>query len=333
MNNTNFVTKFMSKIYSKIPKEYLRTIENQLVSTLDEYEVIKKSTEVAAIGPDLDKELKEYLVTMKIEKLADTTIKLYKYQLTRFIYAVGKPINEISATDIKLYLYRCQEQSNIKDITVNNIKNCISTFFTWLYNNEYIDKNPCKNIRSIKCETNTRHSLSLDEMELLRLACRSNRESAMLEFLYCTGCRCSEMVNVRISDIDFKDRSVVVTGKGNKKRRVYISSRCAVLIDEYFKSGERKGTEYLFTKEKAPYDKIGVRMVENIIKRIHDDSGITSKLTPHIIRHTTATVALDNGMPIEQVSKMLGHTSIDTTLIYAEVKDDNLKHYHQRCLT
>jgi site-specific recombinase XerD len=330
MNNNTFTTRFLAKLYNKVPDEYLSIIEKNLISLLNDYDMVKKTTEIRNITPDIDNELKEYLITRKIENLSDNTLNQYKHSLYKFIHVVNKQVSEITTSDIKLYLYKLESSSDIKKISVNNTRIIISAFFTWLYDNEYIAKNPCKNISPIKYDKNTRHPLTLDEMERLRLSCETYREKAVLEFLYSTGCRCSEMVNIRLSDIDFNNRTVSVIGKGRKHRVVYLSPRCAAILDEYFKSNEKKDSEYLFTSMISPYNKLTTRSIEYMIKNLGKKANIERTVTPHIIRHTTATVAIDKGMPIEQVQKMLGHESINTTLIYAEVNDTNVKHNHEK---
>ena len=215
----------------------------------------------------------------------------------------------------------------MKDVSLNNQRTYICAFYKWLVDNDYLTKNPCANIKVIKHEKHTRHSLSGIDMEKLRDACENERDRALIEFLYATACRCEELVNVKISDVDFDSKEVLLFGKGRKERISYLNARAVVAIQKYLE--KRKGnSEYLFCKQRAPYSKLTTRTIEKEITKIGEKAGVS--VSPHIIRHTTATDAIGKGMPIEQVQRLLGHESISTTLIYAKVSQKNVKNGHEK---
>lgn len=321
------LNEFMVRLEGKIAVQDMIIVKRQLEMFLKDYDLVRKETSLTVLREDLFREVKEYLVSLKIEGLSDKTLKQYKSSLQKFLCNVNKPCTEITANDVKVYLYNLKQLTGMKDVSLNNQRTYICAFFKWLFDNEYLTKNPCSNIREIKHEKYTRHPLSAIDMEKLRAVCNNDRDRALVEFFYATACRCEELVNVKIADVDFDRKEVLLFGKGRKERISYLNARAVVALQTYLKN--RKGTsEYLFCKQKRPYSKITTRTVEEIINKLGERAGI--KVSPHIIRHTTATDAISNGMPIEQVQRLLGHESITTTLIYAEVKQNNVKIGHEK---
>lgn len=321
------LNSFIVRLSDRLDVDTLKIVSEQLEIFFADYDIVRKETALMAYDGDILKELKEYLVTRKIEGLSDNTLKLYRTELIKFLYYVNKPCDKITSNDIKLYLYNLKQSTSMKDISLNNNRNAICAFFRWLVDNEYIVKNPCVTIKNIKYEKHTRHGLSAIDMEKLRAACVSDRDRAMIEFLYATGCRCDELVNVKLSDIDFERKEVLLFGKGKKERISYLNARSIVAIQKYLK--DRGGTSfYLFCSCRKPYGKLSTRNIEKVLKAIGESAGVN--VTPHIIRHTTATDAINKGMPIEQVQKLLGHESIATTLIYAETDQNNVKYGHEK---
>lgn len=322
-----YVNEFLAKLYGKIPENDLKVVKEQFVFFLKDYTITEKQTDLAVKYEDLDKELKEYIVSLKIEGLSDKTLKRYYYEIHRFIQAVNKPCKEISTNEIKLYLYNLKQTTNMKDISLNNTRMVINAFYSWLVNNEYMEKNPCKPIKSIKYEKRIRQPLSAIQMEQLREVCETPRDRALIEFLYATGCRVNEHVNAKVSDVDFEHKELKVMGKGKKERTLYLNARSILAINDYLEDRDIE-SEYLFSGYEEPFYQLSVRWVEKIIKRLGREIGIDISL--HYLRHTTATDALRRGMPIEQVQIMLGHEDISTTLVYADVDREEVKLNQQK---
>ncbi|MBQ1295002.1 MAG: tyrosine-type recombinase/integrase [Clostridiales bacterium] len=318
---------FVVKLSDKISEDDLRTVRDQLEIFFADYEIIQKQTALTVTTNGLLKELGEYLITRKIEGMGEKSLERYKDINTKFLYSTNKPITEITSVDVKAYLFNLKQYTGMKDVSLNNHRNAICAFFKWLHDNDYIAKNPCATIRTIKCEKNTRHGLTPLEMERLRAACVTDRDKAIVDFLYATACRCDEMVNVKLSDIDSDRKEVLLFGKGKKERISYLNARAIVSIQNYL---NRRSFDslYLFAGERKPHKKLTVRAIEKRLEQLGELAGI--EVTPHKIRHTTATDAINKGMPIEQVQKLLGHESISTTLIYAEVDQNNVKIGHEK---
>ncbi len=332
MIKEDLINKFMYKLTGKIPDEYLSIIKQQLVITLGEYEIERSKHEITTINTDQCIEmLNLYLGCCKIEGLSDNTLKHYKDIDSKMLISINKPLKDITTNDIRLYLYKLQSLTNISNTTIENDRVAINAFFNWLLNNGYIDRNPAKLIKPIKCEIKEKEPINDLDMEKIRLCCRDIRERAIVEFLYSTGARVSEMCNTKVSDIDFVNREVKLFGKGKKHRVTYLNARSIIIIQEYLK--ERQiDSEYLFCNNKKPYGKLSTRWIEIIIKRLGKESGTEGKVYPHRFRRTMATDALNHGMPIEEVQKLLGHNSIDTTMIYAKINNDNLQSTHKNTI-
>lgn len=321
------ISEFMTTLDGKITDQDMIVVKDQMIMFFRNYNITKKETALAPLNDDVLKELKEYLVSLKIEGSSDKTLKQYKLALSRFLYWASKPCKDITSSDIKFFLYNLQQTTGMKDISLDNQRSYINAFFTWLVNNDYLEKNPCKNIKPIKHEKNTRHPLTPIEMERLRAVCKTSRDRAIIEFMYATACRCEEMVNLTLTDINFDTKEVHLFGKGKKARTSYLNARALVAIQVYLK--ERGNVSpFLICSIKKPHQKLTTRQIEKIVRKLGNEAGVD--VTPHVIRHTTATDAIDKGMPIEQVRQLLGHESIQTTLIYAETKQDNVKHGHEK---
>ena len=210
-----FVNELMASLLGKIRDDDLKTVRAVVFNTLKEYDVKKKENAIVPLTYDIPKEVKEYIVSKRIEGLSYKTLQQYWYCLKLFFEAVQKHVTEITAEDIRLYLYNYQKNSNVADITLDSKRLYLHSFFEWLTLNDYIKKNPCGLINPIKYEKKVRQPLNDIEMEKLRQACSTPREKAFVEVLYSTGCRVSELTNLKVSDIDFEKREVSLFGKGS----------------------------------------------------------------------------------------------------------------------
>lgn len=302
---------------------------NMICKALDEvaynYEVTEKCTQLVVYENHFPRMAEIYLQSKRLEGISPNSERLYRGRLKIFFEYMQKNPEEITTNDIRCFLVGYQRQSGISDRTLDKFRQIINAFFTWCTDEEYIDKNPCRNIKEIKYEVQPRKSLTRMELERLRRVCKTKRELAMIDTLYSTGCRVSELVNMKLSDINSEDKSIHIVGKGSKHNTCYFNTNAQISLNEYLK--ERKdNSDYLFVAGKKPYNKLSTTMIEKIVKDLGHKAGL--EITPHIMRHTSATLALQSGMSLPQVQKMLGHASSDTTLIYAEILQDDIKNSH-----
>lgn len=294
------------------------------------FQISEAETHLTVIGRDeLENLIKTYLVVKRMEGLSERTLAQYAIYLRKLMLFMSKPPPEISANDIRLFLWRYQQERGISDRSLDRIRSCVSSFFGWAAAEEYIPRNPCASIRAIRFEQKPRRAISQIDLERLRRACRTHRESAILEMLYSTGCRVSELVGIRIEDIDWTARSVHLVGKGRKHRTSYINAKAEVAAKQYIVS-RKQNSGYLIAPERGS-GQTSSRSIERTLGGIVERAGLDRHLiTPHILRHTTATQALRSGMQVEDIQRLLGHSSIATTMIYAETSADAVAASHRK---
>lgn len=291
------------------------------------YDIAERETALTVLDDGIPQVVRLYLASKKLEGLSDLTIKMYFNRLKIFFDAVHKEPQNVEANDIRLFLASCQMQKKISDRTLDKIRQILNCFFQWCLNEEYISKNPCQNIKDIKFEAKPRRALTRFQLERLRRTCKNKRDLAIIDVLYSTGCRVAELVNMRFCDIDTVNNSVQILGKGKKYNTVYLNTNAQISLNEYLK--ERKGnSEYVFVTERKPYKQLSIRSIQHTLKVL--DKELNYNISPHIIRHTSATLALQNGMPITQVQKMLGHSNVSTTQIYAETLQTDVAVSHHK---
>lgn len=278
---------------------------------------------------DLQKRIWQYLGAKRIDGLSPRTLANYKYTLEMFMDRVKKPVARITTDDIRAYITYLSEVRGLRETSLQTHINTLRAFFGWLLVEEKIKKNPMLKIHSLKIDKkHARTALSAEELERLRDACKGYREKALVEFLVSSGCRLSEVAALDFDDLNFADRSVVVHGKGDKDRVVYFSVRARLMLQEY--KAERKGGEGLFVSTKAPYLPLKPRAIQRIIHSISERSGLAARVHPHLLRHTFATMALNSGMDVTAIQRLLGHEDISTTQIYAAMSEDVIKHQYNK---
>nr|WP_290656592.1 site-specific tyrosine recombinase/integron integrase [Anaerovibrio sp.] len=275
--------------------------------------------------------LKMFLDAKRIEGCSDRTIKFYRMTIDKMLQSVLNPIRKITTEDMRSYLSEYQKINNCSKVTVDNVRRNISSFFSWLEEENYILKSPMRRIHKIKTNQQVKEIISDEEIEKLRDKCNCSRDLAMIDLLYSTGIRVGELVNLNINDVDFAARECVVFGKGGKERRVYFDAKAKLHLLKYIDS-RVDDNEALFVTLDAPYDRLKISGVE-IRMRMLGRSINLHKIHPHKFRRTMATRAIDKGMPIEQVQKILGHSQIDTTMQYAMVNQSNVKTSHQKYIS
>lgn len=272
--------------------------------------------------------LEMFLNAKKIEGCSERTLAYYETTIKKLLVDFTEPIRKIVTDDIRGYLSNYQEINNCSKTTIDNIRRNISSFFTWLEEEDYIIKSPMRRIHKIKTVKMVKEIISDEEIERLRDRCDSLRDLAMIDLLYSTGIRVGELVHLNIEDVNFEERECIVLGKGDKERKVYFDAKTKIHLQGYINS-RSDNNEALFVSLDAPYDRLKISGVEIRLRSLGRELGI-GRIHPHKFRRTMATRAIDKGMPIEQVQKLLGHSQIDTTMHYAIVNQSNVKVSHRK---
>lgn len=324
-----FTDDFMMRLIGKVPDECLQTIRQQLDMVLVNYDVTQKETGIVVYQDTIPQAVKMYLASRKIEGLSDKTLQRYEMALRMFFENVGKPIEEVRTNDIRAYLYMLLDSGRQAASALDGTRGCIRTFYEWAVDEGYVDKNPARQIRPIKGEIKERQYLTDAELERVRDACGDLTEVAMIEFMYSTGCRVGELVALKKTDIDFGTHEVKIYGKGNKHRTSYMNAKCEYSLRKYMLIRE-DDSPYLFVGRRKPHGPYTNRGVEKMIEQIGKKAGLTYRLMPHILRHTTATHALQRGMDVTEIQQLLGHSKLDTTMIYAKISQEDVKANHRK---
>lgn len=274
-----------------------------------------------------DEYLRLFLDAKRIEGCSERTIKYYSVTVVRMLQKIETPVRKISTEEIRKYLVDYQKINDCSKVTVDNVRRNISSFFSWL-EEDYILKSPMRRIHKIKTKQPVKEIISDEAIELLRDHCQCPRDLAMIDLLYSTGIRVGELVNLNISDIDFEARECIVFGKGDKERKVYFDAKAKLHLLNYLHKRDDDNPA-LFVTLDAPHERLKISGVEIRIRTLGRKLNM-GKIHPHKFRRTMATRAIDKGMPIEQVQKLLGHSQIDTTMQYAIVNQTNVKTSHQK---
>lgn len=326
-----FKNQFISALSENFTMEELQIIGTCMDVVAHDYDISKKETRLVVYNQELPEMVKIYLVCKKMEGLSDATLYNYRIHLHNFFLSIQKAPEQVTANDIRVFLYKYQVARKISNRTLDKYREIIAGFFEWAYNEDYLVKNIVKGMKAIKYEKKPRKALTQIELEYLRKACVTSKERAIIEFLYSTGCRVSELADLKKCDVSFDTKMVHLFGKGKKHRTSFLNAKCVVTLREYLNSREDTN-EYLFVSDRRPHNRMHKAGIEKIVKiisqRAYENTG--KHVTPHVLRHTTATTALQNGMPVEDISKLLGHAQISTTMIYAETSMENVQAEHKK---
>lgn len=272
--------------------------------------------------------LKMFIDAKQIEGCSERTLQYYRVTIEHMLGSIETPIRKITTDEIRGYLVDYQKVNNCSKVTVDNVRRNMSSFFSWLEEEDYILKSPMRRIHKIKTKQPVKETITDEMIEKLRDNCTCVRDLAMIDLLYSTGIRVGELVGLNISDIDFEERECIVFGKGDKERRVYFDAKAKLHLQEYIES-RTDDNPALFVTLDAPHARLKISGVEIRVRELGRKLNI-DKIHPHKFRRTMATRAIDKGMPIEQVQKILGHSQIDTTMQYAIVNQNNVKVSHRR---
>lgn len=321
--NEMLITEISNKMAGFLSCQQLKRLNDVLKSILLHEKQIFTTNE----SNDL---LGTFLTAKEVEGCSSKTLAYYEATIRKMIDQTNKPLSQISTDDLREYLTKYQEQNGSSRVTIDNIRRIFSSFFSWLEDEDYIVKSPVRRIHKIKTASTIKEVLSDEHLEALRDGCRTKRDLAIVDLLASTGMRIGELVLLDRGDINLAERECIVLGKGNKERQVYFDARAKLHLQDYL-SSRTDANPALFVSLNSPHDRISIGGIE-LRLRVLGRSLMLPKVHPHKFRRTLATSAIDKGMPIEQVQKLLGHARIDTTMHYALVSQSNVKQSHRKYL-
>lgn len=322
--NTNMeekIVKIVNEMAEYLNISQMKKLQEVLLSTFAE-------SEAKRIDLKNEDYLQLFLDAKRIEGCSERTLQYYRTTIEKLLLNITTPIRKITTEEIRRYLVEYQKINGCSKVTVDNVRRNISSFFSWLEEEDYILKSPMKRIHKIKTKQQVKETISDEAIEQLRDHCSCSRDLAIIDLLYSTVIRVGELVNLNIADIDFESRECIVFGKGDKERKVYFDAKAKIHLQDYLDK-RQDDNPALFVTLDAPYDRLKISGVEIRMRKLGRSLNM-DKIHPHKFRRTMATRAIDKGMPIEQVQKLLGHSQIDTTMQYAIVNQTNVKTSHQK---
>lgn len=319
------ITDIVQQMLPYLDNSQTKKLQQVLEHALFQYEIIEA---VAPSNDDSENLVNIFIAAKRIEGCSEKTLKYYQTTIDAMINAINKSVRHIQTEDLRFYLTQYQKKNQSSRVTIDNIRRILSSFFAWLEDEDHILKSPVRRIHKVKTGTNIKETYNDEELEKMRDNCTELRDLAIIDMLASTGMRIGEMVLLNRIDINFAERECVVFGKGDKERLVYFDARTKLHLQNYLDS-RIDNNPALFVTIRAPYKRIQIGGIEVRLRKIGKMLGIT-KMHPHKFRRTLATMAIDKGMPIEQLQQLLGHKRIDTILQYAMVKQSNVKIAHKK---
>ena len=320
------ITEVMRHMLPVLDNAQLKQLKQVMEQTLFHYEV-----SVTVTKPEEDNSydlIAMFIAAKRIEGCSEKTLKYYRTTIDSMVSSLDKNVRHILTEDLRIYLTNYQNRNHSSRVTIDNIRRILSSFFSWLEDEDYIIKSPVRRIHKVKTTSSIKETYSDEELEKMRDNCKELRDLAMIDMLASTGMRVGEMVLLNRDDINFVERECVVFGKGDKERVVYFDARTKLHLKEYINS-RIDDNPALFVTLRAPHKRIQIGGIEHRLREMGRRLNIP-KVHPHKFRRTLATMAIDKGMPIEQLQRLLGHQRIDTTLQYAMVKQSNVKTAHRK---
>jgi len=320
------ISEVVQRMLPYLDNKQLVNLQNNLNQVFQRYDVeLIKDSKSENNNQEL---VGKFISAKRVEGCSEKTLKYYLATIEVMTSSLEKDVRTIQTEDLRKYLTDYQTQNGSSKVTIDNIRRILSSFFSWLEDEDYIIKSPVRRIHKVKTVSNIKETYTDEELELMRDNCEELRDLAIVDMLASTGMRIGEMVLLNRDDLNFNERECIVLGKGNKERIVYFDARTKLHLQEYLK-GRVDDNPALFVTLRAPYKRIQIGGIENRLRKL----GISLKISrvhPHKFRRTLATMAIDKGMPIEQLQRLLGHQRIDTTLQYAMVKQSNVKIAHKK---
>ena len=321
----NLINDVMQSMLPCLNNAQLEKLQAVMQYVLFQYEITKKDENSEGSTLNL---VDLFLSAKRVEGCSEKSLKYYHTTIQAMLFAVNKDVKQIETEDIRSYLTSYQQQKHSCRVTIDNIRRILSSFFSWLEDEDHILKSPVRRIHKVKAVINIKETYSDEVLEMMRDNCTESRDLAMIDMLASTGMRVGEMVLLNRNDIDFNERECVVFGKGNKERVVYFDARTKIHLKNYLQT-RTDDNPALFVSLKSPYNRMNIGGIETCLRRLGKQLGL-QRVHPHKFRRTLATMAIDKGMPIEQLQQLLGHKRIDTTLQYAMVKQSNVKIAHRK---
>ena len=321
----NLINDVVRGMLPYLSNAQLEKLQEVMQYTFFCYEIVENENRDTSAEKNL---VELFLSAKRIEGCSEKSLRYYQATIDTMIEVVGKEIKNITTDDILTYLTEYRTRKGYSRVTIDNIRRILSSFFSWLEDEDYILKSPVRRIHKVKTASNIKETYSDEALELMRDNCTEIRDLAIIDMLASTGMRIGEMVLLNREDIDFNERECIVFGKGDKERVVYFDGRTKIHLQEYLNSRIDDNIA-LFVSLKEPYNRITIGGIESRLRVFGKQLGL-QKVHPHKFRRTLATMAIDKGMPIEQLQQLLGHKRIDTTLQYAMVKQSNVKIAHRK---
>lgn len=320
------IAEVMQAMLQYLDNAKLVQLKQVLEHTVSMYEVSKN--ECLEEKENDNNLIEKFISAKRIEGCSEKSLKYYRATIEALVSAVGKNVKSILTEDLRTYLTEYQNKHQSSRVTIDNIRRILSSFYSWLEDEDHIIKSPVRRIHKVKTTKNVKDTFSDEDIEKMRDGCDELRDLAMIDLLSSTGMRVGEMVLLNRADINFSERECVVLGKGSKERIVYFDAKAKLHLQQYLDS-RTDDNPALFVSLRAPYERIKIGGIEHRFREMGKRLNIP-KVHPHKFRRTLATVAIDKGMPIEQLQQLLGHQRIDTTLHYAMVKQSNVKAAHRK---
>ena len=320
------LTEVLQQMLPYLDNAQLKQLRRVMEQVLNHYEVT--DTEVRLEDDDNNDLIAMFIAAKRIEGCSEKTLKYYQTTIDAMVSSLGKNVRHIITEDLRTYLTEYQSRNQSSRVTIDNIRRILSSFFPWLEDEDYIIKSPVRRIHKVKTASSIKETYSDEDLEKMRDNCNDLRDLAMIDMLSSTGMRVGEMVLLNRNDINFAERECVVFGKGDRERIVYFDARAKLHLQEYLNS-RTDNNPALFVTLRAPHERIQIGGIEHRLREMGKRLNIP-KVHPHKFRRTLATMAIDKGMPIEQLQQLLGHQRIDTTLQYAMVKQSNVKTAHRK---
>lgn len=319
--------KALVLLENKFTTEQLQEIDLAIAKALCGYKVEKEETLPATTSYDIPIEVREFIARKRLKGCSGATIVSYEDLLKNFVGWCKKPLNTVKDIDILMYLDWVKSTRKITDRTLDTKRLILSSFYTFMHSTGKISYHPLSTIDRIKFKEKVREPLTDIELEMVRNSCVTLREKALFEVMYSTGARVSEIMNINYADIDKDHRSIIILGKGNCERHVYLNAKSMIAIDNYLKT-RTDDCPALFVRDVKPYTRLTKAAIELSVRKLGERSGIGRRVFPHLMRHTMATDALGHGAKIDEVSALLGHKKIETTKIYAKTSNAALQRTH-----
>ncbi len=316
----------IQQMLSVLDNAQLKQLKKAIETTLSAYDVVKNE-EKATFESD-ECMVEKFIAAKRIEGCSEKSLQYYKSTIGIMLAGINKSIIHITTDDLREYLTNYQSTKSSSKVTIDNIRRILSSFFSWLEDEDYILKSPVRRIHKVRSAATIKETYTDESLELMRDNCDNLRDLALIDILSSTGMRVGELVRLNRDDINFEERECVVFGKGSKERMVYFDARTKIHLQNYLSSRD-DNEKALFVSLKAPYKRLSIAAIEVRLRELGKRLSIP-KVHPHKFRRTLATKAIDKGMPIEQLQHLLGHERIDTTLQYAMVKQSNVKIAHRK---